>query len=400
MPKLYSEQDHHIRNDLIDPHALSVLRKLHEAGHRAYLVGGSVRDLLMKQRPKDFDISTSAHPEEIKEIFRNCILVGRRFRLAHIRFGKDVIEVSTFRSGDPMDDDLIVRDNIWGTPEEDVLRRDFTINGLFYDPLDHTIIDFVGGFEDLKQHHLRVIGDPLIRFRQDPVRMIRMQKFRARFGFYADPLALDALAQCRNEITKSAPARVLEEILRMLESGSAEPFFRLLMESSLLEILFPTLSNYFHEENLGHAIFTYLKAADSMNVIGHYRTLDRSLLIAALIFPILEVRIETHSSEAKKIPHIGEIIELTHQLFQELLFNSMVHFPRRLKAACHFILQMQYRLTPLDQRKALRTRLAKQKEFLLALTFLKMRALVHHKYFKPYEFWKQIHRNQTKGGGG
>lgn len=390
-PKIYTSQDHHIRNDLIDQNALIVLRKLHEAGHTAYLVGGSVRDLLMRKKPKDFDISTSAKPEEVKDIFRNCLLIGRRFRLAHIRFGKQIIEVSTFRSGDTADEELIIRDNIWGTPEEDVLRRDFTINGLFYDPLDHKIIDYVGGFEDLKKHYLRVIGDPSIRFKQDPVRMIRMQKFRARFGFLADSEATVALNSCRGEIKKSSPARVLEEIFRMLESGASEPFFRLLGESNFLEILFPKLSSFFHQE-IGEHIYAHLKAADAMNSKERYKTLDRNVLTAALIFPILEHKIKTEYLSQETAPNFGEILHLSDLLIHELLFDAFSHFPRRIRQGCQFILQMQYRLTPLNQKKRPRTRIVRQKGFNLALTFLKLRALIHPDLFKVYEHWKKIYQ--------
>jgi poly(A) polymerase len=389
-PKIYTSQEHHIRNDLIDPNALVVLKKLHESGHVAYLVGGGVRDLLMRKKPKDFDISTSALPEEIKDLFRNCILIGRRFRLAHIRFGKQVIEVATFRSGDPADEELIVRDNIWGTPEEDVMRRDFTINGLFYDPLDHKIIDYVGGFEDLQKHFLRVIGDPILRFKQDPVRMIRMQKFRARFGFHVDQDAIEALFQCRKDIIKSSPARVLEEIFRMLESGASEPFFRLLSESDFLSILFPALSRFFHQP-VGESIYAHLKAADAMNVRGNYRALDRSLLAAALLFPIVEHEIKTRYVSQEKIPHLGEIMGLIDTVIHELLFVAFSHFPRRIRLGAQFVLQMQYRLTPLEPTRRPRTRIVRQKNFILALTFLKLRALMQHDLFKTYEHWKRLY---------
>lgn len=386
-PKIYTSQDHHIRNDLIDPNALNVLKRLHESGYTAYLVGGGVRDLLMRQKPKDFDISTSAKPEEIKSLFRNCILIGRRFRLAHIRFGKQIIEVSTFRAGDPADEELIVRDNIWGSPEEDVSRRDFTINGLFYDPLDHKIIDYVGGFSDLQKHYLRVIGDPILRFKQDPVRMIRMQKFRARFGFHVDPEAIQALGICRKDIIKSSPARVLEEIFRMLESGSSEPFFRLLVESEILPILFHSLSQFFHEST-SESLYAYLKAADAMNVRGNYRILDRSILTAALLFPIVEHEIKTRFEQP---PHLGQIMELIESLVHELLFAAFSHFPRRIRLGAQFILQMQYRLVPLDPSRRPRTRIVRQKGFQEALTFLKLRALLHHDLFKTYEHWKRLY---------
>ncbi|HEV8052617.1 MAG TPA: polynucleotide adenylyltransferase PcnB, partial [Parachlamydiaceae bacterium] len=186
-PKIYHATDHDISLALIDPDAIQILKRLKEAGFLAYLVGGSVRDLLVKKQPKDYDISTSARPEQIKQVFqRNCLLIGRRFRLAHIRFGHRIFEVSTFRSGEN-DSDLIVHDNCWGSPEEDVMRRDFTMNGLFYDPCNHTVIDYVGGWQDIHNNLLKTIGDPVVRFKQDPVRMIRLLKFQSRFDFKIDP---------------------------------------------------------------------------------------------------------------------------------------------------------------------------------------------------------------------
>ncbi|MCH9609822.1 MAG: Poly(A) polymerase I [Chlamydiales bacterium] len=388
MSQTYSSKEHHIRNNLIDANALSVLKRLHQAGYTSYLVGGGVRDLLMRKKPKDFDISTSAKPEEIKKLFRNCILIGRRFRLAHIRFGRQIIEVATFRAGESSDE-LIVRDNVWGTPEEDVLRRDFTINGLFYDPINHNIIDYVGGFKDLQKHTLCSIGDPEMRFKQDPVRMIRMQKFRARFGFLIEKKALDAMAKCRNEIKKSSPARVLEEVFRMLESGFAEPFFRLLVESDFLHLLFPKLANYFHDE-VGETLYHYLRAADSMNTRGQYRTLDRSVLTATLLFPILDHKVQ----KLDPPPNLGQIMEMSHSLIEQLLFESFSPFPRKQRIGAHTILHLQYRLTPLGKRKHPRHRIVKQKLFPLALTFLKLRSLVQPTNFKPYEYWKRIYRTE------
>jgi poly(A) polymerase len=180
---IYPFETHRIPKEKIDADALFVLEKLRRAGHIAYLVGGGVRDLLLNKTPKDFDISTSADPDQIRRLFRNAILIGKRFRLAHIRFGEKIFEVSTFRSGSNEADTLILRDNDWGTPEQDALRRDFTINGLFYDPHTETVIDYVGGYPDIEKRILRTIGQPFLRFKQDPVRMLRLLKFRARFGF-------------------------------------------------------------------------------------------------------------------------------------------------------------------------------------------------------------------------
>ena len=209
-PKIYTIDHHQISPDKIDQHAFYVIQKLREAGHKAYLVGGGVRDLLLSQSPKDFDVSTSAKPEEIRSLFRNAILIGRRFRLAHVRFGKKVIEVATFRAGETGTAELIVRDNVWGTEEEDVLRRDFTINGLFYNPESGEVIDYVGGYPDLEKRILRTIGEPEVRFSQDPVRMIRLLKFCARFNFEIERPTFEALLNCKKEILKSSSARVLE----------------------------------------------------------------------------------------------------------------------------------------------------------------------------------------------
>ncbi len=380
-PIIYTSKDHHIRNNLIDKNALMVLLKLQEAGHTAYLVGGGVRDLLLKKHPKDFDISTSAKPEEVKALFRNCILIGRRFRLAHVRFRQNIVEVATFRSGDATDSELIVRDNIWGTAEEDVLRRDFTINGLFYDPTDHRIIDYVGGYEDLQKHLLRAIGDAEMRFRQDPVRMIRMLKFQARFDFKTGKKESEALKKCRPDIAKSSPARVLEEMFRMLESGAAAPFFEKMVQTELLEELFPKLTSYFKEE-VGKKIYAYLAACDAMNKKEGYRALDRSVLTAALLFPILNTRITADHK-------IGEVMDLAQGLIYELLFLPFAHFPRRIRQTAHAILYLQYRLAPLDNKRQSHSRIVRQKSFPLALTFLKLRSLVEPDLFKIYEKWKR-----------
>lgn len=228
-PKVYTAEEHGIDPKNIDPNVFYIIEKLKKNGYSAYLVGGSVRDLLLKVKPKDFDISTSAEPQIIKQLFKNCILIGRRFRLAHIRFDKKIYEVSTFRKGD-ISAELILRDNEWGNEEEDVLRRDFTINGLFYDPENQVIKDYVGGVDDAKHGLLRTIGPAKVRFIQDPVRMIRLLKFQARFNFKIEDETVQALDLCKKEIIKSSQARILEELFRMLQSGSSMPFFELLQK--------------------------------------------------------------------------------------------------------------------------------------------------------------------------
>lgn len=391
-PNIYFEDSHCIDRTLIDPDALYVMDKLTQAGFTAYLVGGSVRDLLTKRRPKDFDISTSARPEQVKAIFqRQCILIGRRFRLAHVRFGHHVIEVATFRSGDNTDDDLITNDNQWGTPQEDVLRRDFTINGLFYDAVDHAVIDYVGGWEDIQRQLIRTIGDPQLRFKQDPVRLLRLLKFRARYGFEIDPAAEAAIHVCRQEITKSSPARILEEVLRMLESGAAAPFFQLLAEYDLLQFLFPYLMDALHTPQ-GKRLFHYLTCADQLHKHKDKMTLDRTVLTACLVFPLLEHAVSHYTTVKGHPPHMGDISLLTSSLVREVLVHAFPHFPKRLVGAVISLLVAQYRLTPLTGKRHHRERLMRHKEFGIALQFLKLRALVDAQWVEVYTTLRRQYR--------
>jgi poly(A) polymerase len=274
-PTIVARSDHSISRRNIDQDALKVLYRLHEHRYTAYLVGGSVRDLLLGRRPKDFDVGTSAHPHQVKKLFRNCWIIGRRFRLAHVRFGPKTIEVATFRRQvDPSElladaadaeaadhaieaapgsdhgtelaktrahDRLIHRDNTFGTPEEDAFRRDFTINALFYDIGTYAIIDYVGGLQDLRDRLIRSIGDPGVRFLEDPVRMMRAVVFAARLDFRIDGAILDAIDVHRYEIGRASPARLVEEYFKILRSGSAEKSLRMLKETRLLREITPEL---------------------------------------------------------------------------------------------------------------------------------------------------------------
>jgi poly(A) polymerase-like protein len=235
----------------IDPDADRVVRKLTRAGHKAYLVGGCVRDLLVAKTPKDFDVATSATPNEIKATFRNCRIIGRRFRLAHVFFGSKIIETSTFRANPRDEDDhdlLIRRDNVFGTETEDARRRDFTINGLFYDVEREEVIDHVGGLADLDAKLVRTIGNPDIRFQEDPVRILRAIKFAARLDFGFEPGTWSALLRWRGEISKCAPPRLLEEIHRLMRGGAARRSFELLVETGVLAVLSPYLAGLLEGE--------------------------------------------------------------------------------------------------------------------------------------------------------
>ncbi len=277
VPNIVPRPEHAISRRDIDPDALKVLYRLHRSGYVAYLVGGSVRDLLLSRRPKDFDIGTSAHPYRVKRLFRNCWIIGRRFRLAHVKFGSKTIEVATFRrqvtpgtEAEPPEPDrrraesrtdeqepgtsptsptpapaapdrLIHRDNTFGTPEEDAFRRDFTINALFYEIGTFSVIDYVHGLDDLKAGVIRCIGDPAERFLEDPVRMLRAIALSARLDFAIESQTLRAIRRHRKEIARSAPARMIEELYKILRSGAAEIAFQRLGEVGLLEPIAPEL---------------------------------------------------------------------------------------------------------------------------------------------------------------
>jgi len=371
-PKSYLKEEHGIEINHVDSKALYVLEKLQASGYIAYLVGGGVRDLLLKKKPKDFDISTSAKPEEIRALFSNSILIGKRFRLAHIRFGRKVIEVSTFRAGDIANEELITEDNIWGSPEEDVLRRDFTINGLFYNIKNQEVIDFVGGYPDIQKKLLRAIGEPFLRFKQDPVRMIRCLKFQARFGFEVDGDARLALIDCKAEITKSAPARVLEEVLRMLESGASKNFFKLMTDHGLMQHLLPAVAHFLETPD-GNEVYAYLQEADGTIIEPHQPVLERPVLLACLIFPLLEKHLKVHFIDRGKIPHLGDIYHESNLLMDEV-FKTFFRIPRRLRIRTIGLLISQYRITPFHKKKSAQIRVPRIPEFNLAIQFFNLRS--------------------------
>ena len=305
-PVVLPRAGHGISRKLIDADALRVLYRLQQNDYQAYLVGGSVRDLLLGRRPKDFDIGTSAHPYQVKKLFRNCWIIGRRFRLAHVRFGTKTIEVATFRrhvsaeelaamqdaetSGIPLTahdehahSRLIHRDNTFGTPEEDAFRRDFTVNALFYDIATFSVIDYTGGLADLEAKIMRCIGDPVERFQEDPVRMLRAVSMAARLDFSIDPPIDDAIAAHGGDIAKSAPARLIEECYKLLRAGASERAFRMLAERNLLEPIAPALQRGARDPlwNMLSALDTYRRRFEDAP-----DTLTNAVLLGSLLVPI------------------------------------------------------------------------------------------------------------------
>jgi poly(A) polymerase len=281
-----------IAEEMLDSDAVKVVRRLRRAGHQAYLVGGCVRDLLLRIRPKDFDVATSAHPNQVKETFRNSRLIGRRFRLAHVFYTGKIIEVSTFRAN-PLDElqdlpeDLLIRhDNVFGSAEEDARRRDFTINGLFYDVPEGRVIDYVGGREDLRARLVRTIGNPDVRMREDPVRILRAIRFAAKCAFDVEPNTLAAMQAHVHEIPRCAPPRVLEEVLKLLRSGASRRCFELLREVRALRILLPPVAAYLEKGGQEEAE-RHLRALTALD--AHVRVGEipsDAVLLATLLAPL------------------------------------------------------------------------------------------------------------------
>ena len=287
-PRILQRPQHTLSRKSIDPDALKVLYRLKNSNYVAYLVGGGVRDLLLGRKPKDFDIGTSAHPQQVKRLFRNCFVIGRRFRLCHIRFGRKVVEVSTFRrQAEPeQGDTLIRRDNTFGTPEEDAFRRDFTVNALFYDIATFSVIDYVEGLEDLESRVIRTIGDPAVRFREDPVRMLRAVALAARLGFTIDRDTAEAIRFLRGEIVKSSPARILDELYKVLRQGASRKTFQMLHELGLLAYLLPEAQKAIDGE--GERLLGSLSRLDDYRNAGLAapEDLTNPLLMGTLLVPL------------------------------------------------------------------------------------------------------------------
>src|SRR5579862_8523252 len=307
-------------DDRIDPDAAKVVRRLERAGYQAYLVGGCVRDLLLGSKPKDFDIATSARPEDCRALFRNCRIIGRRFRLAHILFGGGkVIEVATFRRNPAMEppedveeglDDVFIRsDNVFGEAHEDALRRDFTINALFYDIDRRQVLDWCGGMPDIQRRTIHTIGDPMVRFREDPIRILRAVKFAARLDLGITPDVYDAMVATREDLAKSARPRVFEEILRLLRWGAAHRSTWLLWETGAMSVLLPELAAFLDDEEAteggAQRFFRKMDAVDAMTR-ARGRAIDDIALWTLLLKEPLD---EACAGERDKIHAASEFLD-------------------------------------------------------------------------------------------
>jgi poly(A) polymerase len=333
-PTILPRSAHSLSRNQIEKNTLKVLYRLHRSGHQAYLVGGSVRDLLLDRTPKDFDVGTDATPQQVKNLFRNCFLVGRRFRLAHIRFGRDqVIEVATFRRHptpeelpeDPDEHSLFIQ-NQFGTPRQDAFRRDFTINALFYNIADFSIIDYVGGLRDLKNRQLRVIGDPRVRFAEDPVRMLRALEFGARLNFALSSEILEGIAEKASTIAEASPARVRDELMELFRHGVGA---EVLQRAQSLELLEPLMGGYLPGETtfqlLGSLNQSFLRAG----------IIDEAMILAVLFLDRFWQKCPVHASL-----HINEVLQSAGHLLASYcnhfrLAHGLRHQAREILAGCY-----------------------------------------------------------------
>jgi poly(A) polymerase len=295
-PRVLPRSAHPISRQAIHPDALKVLYRLSNAGFKGYLVGGSVRDLMLGRAPKDFDVATDARPQEVRRLFRNSRIIGRRFRLVHVLFRGHVVEVSTFRGApDPEeqaggDDDLLITsDNTFGTPEQDAYRRDFTINALFYDIADFSVIDWVGGVDDLERKLVRSIGEARVRFREDPVRMMRACEMAGRLGFVLERETQAAIHELRAEIERAAPARLTEELLALLRCGRSGASLQWMLELGLLEPLLPEAYAMVRAAERGLGEFGRILPVLDRKIEGGREISDGGLL-AALLLPAVLLR--------------------------------------------------------------------------------------------------------------
>jgi poly(A) polymerase len=344
----------------IDADAARVVRRLERAGFQAYLVGGCVRDLLLDGKPKDFDIATSARPEDVRALFRNCRVIGRRFRLAHVLFGSKVIEVATFRrspqtevvevseeeGADTTDDILIRSDNVFGDAHEDAIRRDFTINALFYDLDRREVLDWCGGMADIARRTIHTIGDPTVRFREDPVRILRAIKFAARLDLGIEPDVYDAMVACREELARAARARIFEEILRLMRGGAAHRSMWLLWEMGAMAILLPELAAFIDDDEAtgggGARVWKRLDAIDR-------RIKDRGVAPNDIVLwsALLAEPLEEASAGAT------DRIQATFDFLEPII--DRIAMPRRIADAMRRIMAMLPRLAQGKAGRLLRT---------------------------------------------
>ncbi len=395
-----------IPESALDQDALRVVSRLARQGHEAYLVGGCVRDLLLGRTPKDFDIATSAHPRQVKRLFRNGRIIGRRFRLVHVTYGDHVIEVSTFRrepsprsDGDDEEDLLIVEDNVFGTAVEDARRRDFTINALFLEPAERRILDYVGGLQDLERGVLRTIGDPRVRMAEDPVRILRAVKFATRLGFRIDQSTWEAMGALATDLERSAKPRVLEEILRLLRSGTALGAFRMLRACGALAIILPQVDAFLGRRDdpdpLAHdRADSYWRLLEALDASVHAGGVPSTAVCVAVLFLRLIEReadpaTRTLPGEARGLPLVAD------EVLEPFALSSRLS--RRDCGGARRIIGMQHRFTQPTSKRFRPLAFARGEEFPEALELFRLHSMAWGQGWDVYEAWLERRRHALEG---
>jgi poly(A) polymerase len=393
--RIIPRSEHGISRQHIDEAALKVLYRLNKAGYKACLVGGAVRDLLLRRVPKDFDIATDATPEEVHELFRNSRLIGRRFKLVHVQFGRMIIEVATFRAAHDDSESArqnaegrILRDNVFGDISEDVWRRDFTVNALYYDISNFSVIDFVGGMEDIEQKRLRLIGDPDMRYREDPVRMLRAVRFAAKLGFSIDESCRDFIYQQGALLTDIPAARLYEEALKMFHSGHALASLQSLRDYRLLQYLFPSALKHLDADPVADT-FLQLAMASTDTRVHKELPITPAFLFAALLWAPLQEA--TKKRIAEGLPYSVAIQKAATSLLSEQV--RYVSIPKRFTTVMRDIWALQTRF---GYRKGKRMQATlEHPKFRAGYDFLCLRARAGEPVAEDCEWWTRIQSEST-----
>ena len=400
-PNIIPRSAHSVSRANISQNALKVLYRLKESGYQGHLVGGGVRDLLLGREPKDFDIATDATPEDVRHLFRNCRLIGRRFRLAHVMYGREIIEVATFRAMQDMDSDddghhvdgegRIVRDNVYGTIEEDALRRDFTVNALYYNIADFSIIDYAGGMADIESGVLRLMGDPEVRYREDPVRMLRAVRFATKLGFRLDPATEAPVRTLAPLLGDIPPARLFEEILKLFLSGYALANFEMLRHYYLFGQLFPlTEEALTHEENSFPLTLISHGMSNTDARIEADKPVTPAFLLAVLLWEPVRLRAALLEAEgqhpALALQHAGS------QIIEEQA--RVMAMPRRFSLPMREIWMLQLRLQQKGGRRS--QRVLEHPRFRAAYDFLLLRGAAGEVEQDICDWWTEYQQLQPE----
>ena len=390
-PQVVPAGEHIVTRKAIGRSALKVLDRLHEAGHAAYLVGGGVRDALVGLKPKDFDVATDASPETIRKLFRNSRIIGRRFRLVHVVFGREIIEVATFRAahdtgegGEIGAQGRIVRDNVFGSIEEDACRRDFSVNALYFNIADDSVVDYVGGLADLESRVFRLIGDPLTRCAEDPVRVLRAVRLAAKLEFDIEPATLDAMRKKGSELGATPPARLFEEVLKLFQGGYALRSFHAVREHDLLQYLFPLLDERLQAgaPKLQSMLDAALINTDKRVAVG--KPITPAYLLAFMLWP--DVEEYALADSGKGMPVHDALFAAADTVMARQL--RVISIPRRYSGPMKEIWQMQPRLERLRGGRALK--LMEDRRFRAAYDFLCLRATIDDRLQPVAEWWTTV----------